>query len=333
MRVDGHIVCFGELLIRLSAPGAELLLQTPRLEVAFGGAEANVAVGLARLGHAARMLSVVPDNPIGRAACDELARYGVDSSGVRHAAGRMGLYFLTPGFGPRAAEIIYDRANSAFAEFALDAIDWSAAFAGAGWLHVSGVTAALGPKAAQSVLNAAKAARAAGVTVSFDCNYRAKLWEAWRGDGPKLLGEILAEADLVFGDHRDVGLILGKDFAPGRAAADAAFAAFPRLQRLASTQRIQHSASHHDIGASMFARDAQWSAPACSLMQIVDRIGAGDAFAAGLIHGLRRGKDDETALRLGLAAGCLKHVTPGDFGLAREADLEAVLAGDLAVRR
>ncbi|GAM96577.1 2-dehydro-3-deoxygluconate kinase [alpha proteobacterium U9-1i] len=333
MRSDGHVVCFGELLIRLAAPGAELLLQTPHLEAAFGGAEANVAVGLARLGHDVRMLSVVPDNALGRAARDELRRYEVDVGGVSFAPGRMGLYFLTPGIGPRAAEIVYDRAASAFAEYALDAIDWSAALAGAGWLHVSGVTAALGPKAAQSVLNAARAARSAGVTVSFDCNYRAKLWEAWRGDGPKLLGEILAEADLVFGDHRDIGLILGKAFAPGRDAADAAFAAFPRLQRLAATARTQHSASHHDLAASMFARDAQWNAPAASLAQIVDRIGAGDAFAAGLIHGLRRGKGDEAALKLGLAAGCLKHVTPGDFGLAREADLEAVIAGELAVRR
>ncbi len=334
MRTDGRVVCFGELLVRLSAPGAELLLQTPRLETAFGGAEANVAVGLARLGHDVRMASIVADNALGRAAVEDLRRYGVDTSDVTFAPGRMGLYFLTPGAGPRAAEIIYDRAQSAFANAALDKIVWDSELEGAGWLHVSGVTPALGSKAAAGVIAAAKAAHRLGVTLSFDCNYRAKLWESWAGPAPALLGQILAEADLVFGDHRDIGLVLGKTFpGEGRAAADAAFEAFPRLQRLTATRRTQHSADHNDICATMFARDGQWSTQTASLTRIIDRIGAGDAFAAGLIHGLRRGKGDEQALKLGLAAACLKHVTPGDFGLAREVDLDAVLEGGLDVRR
>lgn len=337
MRTDGCIVAFGELLIRLSAPGAEFLLQNAKLEVAYGGAEANVAVSLARFGHDVRMVTVTPDNALGRAAIEELRRHGVDTSGVSAAAGRMGLYFLTPGAGPRAADILYDRANSAFASADLTNIDWQSQLSGAGLLHVSGVTAALGANAAAAALHAVKQARRLGISVSFDCNYRAKLWEAWRGDGPRILREIVAEADIVFGDHRDIALILGQSFeaddARGRHAAAAAFAAFPNLQRLAHTIRVQHSVNHNELAAAMYARDGVWHAGAVDLTHIVDRIGAGDAFAAGLLHGLRTAMNEEAALKFALTAAALKHVTPGDFGLARVADVEAAMAPGLDVRR
>jgi 2-dehydro-3-deoxygluconokinase len=311
------------------------MLQTPRLDVTYGGAEANVAVSLARLGHDARMVTVLPDNVLGRAVIDEMRRYGVEAAGMRFGAGRMGLYFLTQGAGHRAPEILYDRANSAFALADPETVDWERELAGAGWLHLSGVTAAIGEKSSQAAIRAARAARRLGVTLSFDCNYRAKLWDAWKGDGRRILGEIVAEADLVFGDHRDIGLILGASYpAEGRAAADAAFAAFPNLQRLAATPRVQHSADHNELAALMYGRDGEWHAPSMSLTHIVDRIGAGDAFAAGLIHGLRRGLGDEGALKFGLAAACLKHVTPGDFNLVRIEDVEALLSGaGVSVRR
>jgi len=340
MRQDGRILCFGEILIRLSAPGAEFLLQTPRLETTFGGAEANVAVSLARFGHDARMLSVLPANALGRAAVDELRRYGVDVSRLKTGPGRMGLYFFTPGAVRRASEVLYDRADSAFARTPADAIDWAAELAGAGWLHISGVTAAVGQASADAARAAARAARAAGVTVSFDCNYRPSLWAAWDGDGPAILGEILSLSDLVFGDHRDIALILGRTFggegeAPRAAAAEAAFAAYPSLRRMASTRRIQHSVNHHDLSGFMFDRDGgAWSTPALPLTPIVDRIGGGDAFAAGLIHGLRRGLADQRTLEFALAAAALKHSIPGDFNLATAADVESLLSdGGLDVRR
>ncbi|NWG53183.1 MAG: sugar kinase [Hydrogenophilaceae bacterium] len=337
MRKDGRIVAFGEILIRLSAPGAEWLLQSKALEVAFGGAEANVAVSLARFGHDVRMLSFAPDNALGRAACEELRRYGVDVDGVKTAAGRMGLYFLTPGAGPRAAEVLYDRAGSAFARADFDAIDWAEALAGAGLLHVSGVTAALGPEAARGVQRAVREARRLGVAVSFDCNYRAKLWEAWNGNAARVLKDILAHADIVFGDHRDIALALGRTFAADEArdrhAAAEAFAAFPQLGRIAHTTRVQHSANHNELSATLYARDGVHHAPGMDLTHIVDRIGAGDAFAAGLLHGLRSGMEDGRALSFALAAACLKHVTPGDFNLARVGDVEAMLERGLEVRR
>ena len=328
---EARIVCFGEVLLRLSAPGAELLLQTPQLKVCVGGAEANVAVSLARLGHAAAMASVLPDNALGRAALDELRKHGVDIAHVALAPGRMGLYFLAPGALRRASEVLYDRADSAFARAAPEAVDWDRAFAGADWFHLSGVTAAVGPNAAGAAVRAVKAARARGLTVSFDCNYRAKLWEAWDGDGPAILREILAEADLVFGDHRDMGLLLGKSFETKgaaerrRLAAAAAFDAFPNLKRMACTIRVQHSVDHNDLSGLMFARDGAWSTPSYPLTPIVDRIGGGDAFAAGVIHGLRRGLPEQETVAFGIAAACLKHAIPGDFNLASEADIRALM--------
>jgi 2-dehydro-3-deoxygluconokinase len=335
------VVCFGEILIRLSAPGAEFLLQTPRLDAHFAGAEANVAVSLARLGDAARMVSVLPENALGRAALDELRRYGVDAEGVRFAPGRMGLYFVTPAAGPRAAEILYDRADSAFAQFDLKGvIDWPYEVSLGDWLHVSGVTAALSGKAAAATLSAAQEARRLGRTVSFDCNHRAKLWAARGGDGPADLRLIMASADVLFADHRDMAFALGATFEGvkpeqvGRVAADAAFAAFPELLYVAGTQRIQESADRCRLSASLYGRGTERHAPALTLTGVVDRIGAGDAFAAGLIHALRKKRDEEAALGFALTAAALKHYTPGDFSLAREADVEAVMNGaPLHVRR
>lgn len=333
MRQDGAVACFGELLLRLSPPRAELLLQSPAFDIAYGGAEANVAVSLARLGQAARMISVAPDTAVGDAVCGELRKHGVDVSGVRRAPGRMGLYYLTPGAGPRAAEVIYDRAGSAFAAADFHALDWPALLAGAGWLHVSGITPALGAACAEAAIAALAAANALGLTASFDFNYRARLWQGREADAPAILARALGAADIAFGDHRDIGLLLGRDFSDNRQAADAAFAQFPRLQYLVNTSRIEHSANHHELSASLFGRAQTWTAPAFSLTHIVDRVGAGDAFAAGVIHALRRGRTQEDALRFGLAAAALKHVTPGDFNLATEQDVEALLVGGLSIRR
>lgn len=333
LRTDGRVVCFGEVMLRLSAPGAELLLQTPQLDVRVGGAEANVAVSLAQFGHDAAVFTTLPDNALGFAARNELRRYGVDTSRIVFTPGRMGLYFLSPGAGGRAAEVIYDRAASAFASANHAKTDWPAVLSGAGWLHVSGVTAALGPQTAEAAIRAASEARRLGLTVSFDCNYRAKLWQAWGGDAPAILRQILAQADIAFGNERDVALILGGAPATSRDAADAAFQAFPNLTLMAATSRVQHSVNHHALAAAVHRRDGSWEAPAIEVTNIVDRIGAGDAFAAGLIHARRHGFADDQAIRFALGAACIKHTIPGDFNLATVADIEAFLAADLSVRR
>ncbi|MGE0595887.1 MAG: PfkB family carbohydrate kinase [Hyphomonadaceae bacterium] len=333
LRTDGGVLCFGETMVRLSAPGAELLLQTPRLDVCFGGAEANVAVSLAHLGHAAGVITTFPDNALGYAARNELRRFGVDTRHVRFGPGRMGLYFLSPGAGGRAGEIIYDRAGSAFAmaEYAHD--DWRSLLNGAGWLHLSGVTAALGAHVAEAAIAAASTARQRGLTVSFDCNYRAKLWQAWDGDAPAILRRIIDHTDVLFGGARDIALVLSDAPSPAQEAAAQAFAAFPSLQLISATARAQHSVNHHTLSASLHTRDGSCETPACDMTDIVDRIGAGDAFAAGLIHALRSGMPHDAALRFALGAACLKHTIPGDFNLAGAGDVEAFLAADLNVRR
>ncbi len=225
-----RVLCFGEILLRLAAPGRELLLQTPRLDVHVGGAEANVAVSLAGFGHASAIAGVLPANPLGRAARDTLRRHGVDTSALRFDDGRMGLYFYTTGAGHRPSEVLYDRAGSAFAIAAADTYDWPRSLAGAGLLHLSGITPALGPATAQAAVDAARAARAGGVQVSFDGNYRAKLWAAWDGDPRNRLHALLSETDIAFADHRDIELVLGIDgdaaLAPRERFASAARAAF-----------------------------------------------------------------------------------------------------------
>lgn len=319
-----RFVCYGEVLIRLSAPSGELMLQTPQLDTAFGGAEANVAVSLSRFGHETRMATTLPDNALGRAAATELRRYGVDVSAVRLTPGRMGLYFVTPGAGPRASDVLYDRADSAFAR--APHADWRSLLQNADWLHVSGVTPALNAASAESALAGMRAARASGVKVSFDANFRSKLWEA-RGDDPRpTLDKLFAEADLMFADERDIGLVTGERAASNEDAAAIAFKRYPNLQRIAATRREVKSADAHDLGGVLISRDAAVRTPSHAVTGIVDRIGGGDAFAAGLLHGLATGLDDQAALDFAVAAARLKHTIRGDFNLASASDVEFYLS-------
>jgi 2-dehydro-3-deoxygluconokinase len=331
-------VFFGELMLRLSPPGRELLLQTPKLEVNVGGAEANVATGLACLGHRTRMVSAVADNPLGQAVIGELRRRGVDTSTVASEAGRLGLYFLTPGAGLRASEVVYDRAHSVFAGRAADSWDWDNALDGAERLHLSGITPALGPATAAAAIAAAEAARAKGVPISFDGNYRAKLWEAWDSNPREVLTRLIGQADILFGNHRDVSLLLGTHFSGDgpdrrREAAEAAFAAFPKLELIASTARHVVDADSHRIAARIDTREGGYQTEEVLVAGVVDRIGAGDAFAAGVLHGLIRGGDARDAAQAGLALTVLKHSLPGDASLFGQADLDAFLEGELDVRR
>lgn len=336
--MNGRILCFGELLLRLTAPGRESLLQTGRLDVHVGGAEANVAVGLARLGHDVAMISRVPDNALGEAACGHLRRYGVNDAAVAVAPGRMGLYFLSPGAGLRASAIVYDREGSAFALAGAEDFDWAALLDGAGLLHLSGITPALGPRSADAAIAAAEAARAKGVPVSFDGNYRAQLWSRWDSDPRAVLTRLVGQADILFGNHRDISLLLGTEFDGDgemrrREAAEAAFAAFPNLRLIASTARHLDDADRHRISARVDTPGASHQTEEVLVAGIVDRIGAGDAFAAGVLHVWRGGSDPEAMARSGLALTALKHSLPGDGSLFGQADIDAFVAGGFDVRR
>lgn len=332
------IVFFGELLIRLSAPGNELLMQSPSLNLHVGGAEANVAIGLANLGHDCRMVSVVPDNALGRGALSAVRGQGVDCSGVAKAKERMGLYFLAVGAGLRASEIVYDRAGSSFAQAMAGDFDWDSHLAGAGMLHLSGITPALGPASSEAALAAARAAKRLGIPISFDGNYRAMLWEAWDSDPRAVLSELIGMSDILFGNHRDLSLVLGKAFSGEggdrrREAAEAGFAAFADLKIIASTARHMVSADYHRIAARVDLRSGGHQTEEVDVTGIVDRIGAGDAFAAGVLHAHLNSGDTVAMAQTGLALTVLKHSLPGDASLFQQADIDAFIAGGLDVRR
>ena len=332
-------LAFGEIMLRLSPPGRELLLQTPRFDVWVAGAEANVATALARLDHDVALASIVPDNDLGRSAIATLRGHGVDTRRIALTGERMGLYFVTSGAGMRATEVIYDRAYSSFAAAPVSAWDWDALLDGVDWFHLSGITPALGPVPAQSAIAAVRAAATRGIPISFDGNYRAKLWERWDGDPRAILTQLVEHADLLFGNHRDIALLLDRDFAGHdgedrrRDAAEAAFAAFPKLRTIASTARHVENVDLHRISARIDTRDGHAQTGEVTLAGIVDRIGGGDAFASGVLHALRRGGDIGAAAATGLALTALKHSLPGDASLFRQADIDAYLAGGLDVRR
>lgn len=337
--VEGaRIVCFGELLLRLSAPRRELLLQSGRLDVHVGGAEANVAVGLACLGHETSMVSRVPANVLGEAAVGHLRRYGVDTSGVARGEGRMGLYFQSPGAGLRRSSIVYDREGSSFALADKRDFDWNALLEGADLLHLSGITPALCERSAEAALEGAEAARLRGLKVSFDGNYRAQLWQRRNCDPKPILCQLAAKADIFFGNHRDISLLVGREFngdgeARRREAAEAALDAFPNLQLIASTARHIEDSDRHRIAARIDTRADGFQTEEEVVAGIVDRIGTGDAFAVGVLHGLLSGRNHEQAAGYGLALACLKHSLAGDSSLFCQADIDAFLAGEMDVRR
>jgi 2-dehydro-3-deoxygluconokinase len=333
-----RLLAFGEIMLRLSPPGRELLLQTPKLDVWVAGAEANVVTQLARLGHDVGFASMVPENDLGRSAVATLRGHGVDTSAIQLGGERMGLYFVTSGAGMRATEVIYDRAWSSFAEAAVSAWDWEALLDGVDRLHLSGITPALGPVPAASALAAVRAASERDIAVSFDGNWRGKLWERWDSDPRTILSELVQHADLMFGNHRDIALLLGREFPAAaedrrRAAADAAFSAFPKLQTIASTARHVEHVDLHRLSARIDTRAGHAQTEEVVLAGIVDRIGGGDAFAAGVLHALGNGGDIVEAAHTGLALAALKHSLPGDASLFRQADIDAYLAGGLDVRR
>lgn len=332
----GHVLCFGEILLRLSAPGDGVLFHEPRLDANFGGAEANVAVALARLGVPSAMVSALPDGPIGDAARDGLRRHGVDVSRVRRGEGRLGLYYLSPGAGLRASSIVYDRLDSLFARTPAEAHDWPTLLAGASWLHLSGIIPAIGPETARVSLAAVAAARAAGVRVSFDGNFRESMWARWCPDPAPILCEHVEGADMLFGNHRDIALMLGRAFEGDgperrREAAEAAFARFPVLSHIASTARHAIHARHNTLSARIDTPTAAHETEPLDIADIIDRIGTGDAFAAGVLARLDDGI--EAAARAGLHLAALKHWTPGDQSLATAHDLQAFGEGGHDVRR
>jgi len=265
---------------------------------------------------------------LARAAINAAEAAGVNTDFLARGAGRMGLYFLEPGAGARRGRIIYDRADSAFVRTAHGALDWGSALAGASLLHMSGITPALGPEGVALARAAINAAEAAGVPVCLDGNYRAQLWSAWQAEPAAVLRELVDHVAMLIGNYRDIGLMLGREFigewpARQREAAAAAFTAFPRLQCVAATERHIVGSDHHNLSARVDLRDDQGQSATIAVTGIIDRIGSGDAFAAGVLHAGLAGGGAQAMADAGLALAVLKHGLPGDMCLFEKEQLTA----------
>jgi 2-dehydro-3-deoxygluconokinase len=337
-----RVVTLGEVMLRLKAPGFERLFQSPLLEATFGGAEANVAVSLAHFGVDARFISAVPANAIGDACVAELRRFGVDTSAIRRQGDRLGVYFLENGANQRASKVTYDRSGSAMALAKPNDFAWDRIFADADWFHVSGVTPAISAQAAEIALAAAGAARAKGLTVSCDYNYRKNLWRYGKS-APEVMRNLVALASVGIANEEDcqkaLGIEVDVDVTSGnlaeenyRALAARVLEAFPNLERQAITLRESHSANRNGWSAVLATKSSFIRSKSYEIDDIVDRVGAGDAFAAGLIYGLRTFKEDKRALEFATAASCLKHSIPGDFNRVTVAEVEALMQGEASGR-
>lgn len=321
------IITFGEVMLRLSPPGVERFAQADALAMHFGGTEANVAVSLAQLGLEANHVTRFPDHAFGRSAAAYLRRYGVGTQHVCYGDGRLGLYFLETGAGSRASQIIYDRVDSAFSRIQLDEINWESVLTGADWFHWTGITPALSQGAADCLLAGIQTANRLGVPVSGDIVYRSNLWKY--GRSPQEIMPALTEGcTLVLGSKAlfsELYNVVGSTFQEaGRALMDR----FPMVKYVTDTKRNSVSASHNQLSAKIFDGTTVHKSRVYDVQPIVDRIGTGDAYIAGLIYGLLSFKDSQHAVEFGAAASALKHTIPGDVNLATVAEIETLAGGD-----
>jgi 2-dehydro-3-deoxygluconokinase len=335
-------VCFGEIMLRLSPPGFERFFQSPRLEATFGGGEANVAVSLAQFGITSRYVTRVPDNPIGDAAVRALRAEGVDVTHVARGGTRLGIYFAETGASQRPSTVVYDRAHSAISELAPGTIPWDTVFAGAAWFHWTGITPALGDAAAACTREAIDAARKAGAGVSVDLNFRKKLWS--EKEAQRVMRPLVSGADVVIANEEDLQAVLGvtvhdANVTTGEldhAAYQLAAADVARdlgVRQIAVTLRESLSASDNAWSAVLFdAATGTFHESQRYVVRLVDRIGGGDSFAAGMIFGRLSGRDAMGSLRFAVAASALKQTIPGDFNRVSIADVDRLAAGDASGR-
>lgn len=330
-----RVITLGEVMLRLKSPGHERFFQSPMLEATFGGGEANVAVGLSRLGLDAAFVSAIPDNPIGDACVAELRKHGVDTSLIARQGSRLGIYFLEAGANQRPSVVVYDRAESAIAQAKSGDFDWDGIFDGADWFHVTGITPAISANTRALALEAVKAARAKGVTVSCDLNFRKKLWKYGKS-APEVMGELVTYVDVAIGNEEDcqksLGINVDVDVEAGELQADKykeltgkVLAAYPNLQKIAITMRESHSADYNGWSATLNNGSEFLVSQKYEIHDIVDRVGGGDSFATGLIYGLNMLESDQDALNFAVATSCLKHSILGDLPLVTLKEVQSLL--------
>ncbi|HEX6925228.1 MAG TPA: sugar kinase [Longimicrobiaceae bacterium] len=337
-----RVVTFGEIMLRLKSPGHERLFQSPVLEATFGGGECNVAVSLANFGVPASFVTAVPDNNLGDAAIAEARRFGVDTTFIRRQGERLGIYFLETGSNQRPSKVTYDRAHSSIATARPGDFDWDAILADAGWFHITGITPALSQSAADLALEAVQQARAKGIPVSCDYNYRKNLWKYGKS-APEVMRELVKHVTVGIANEEDcqksLGIEVDVDVQSGeletekyRQMAERVMREFPNLEKQAITLRESRSADRNGWGACLHNGTDFLVSRKYEITDIVDRVGGGDSFAAGLIYGLLSYDDDQQALEFATAASCLKHTIPGDFNRVSVAEVQALMKGDASGR-
>ena len=333
------IVTMGEIMLRLSTPNNEKFIQADEFDINYGGGEANVAVSLANYGHDAEFVSALPQNPIGDAAIATLRKYNVGTKHISRSGERVGIYFLETGSAMRASNVVYDRANSSISTAKADEFDFDAIFKDADWFHFTGITPAVSDSAAKLTEAALKAAKKAGVTVSVDLNFRKKLWSSEKAK--RIMTNLMQYVDVCIGNEEDAEKVLG--FKPGNTDVTAGELELNgyvdifnqmcdqfKFKYVISSLRESFSASNNDWSACIMdgATREFYHSKKYHITPIVDRVGGGDSFAAGLICGLCDKKDFKSALEFAVAASALKHTIPGDFNLVTREDVESLAGGD-----
>ena len=336
------VVTFGEIMLRLSPPGFERLLQSPSLVATFGGGEANVAVSLAQFGLESWYVTRLPRNPIGEAAMRALRAENVHTGAIARGGDRVGIYFAESGASQRASVVVYDRARSAISDMTPGTIDWPVVFKGASWFHFTGITPALGPNAVACTVEALAAARQAGARVSVDLNFRKKLWT--EAAAQAVMRPMMSSVDVVIANEEDIQSVLGlsvagADIIGGHLDVEAYRTVAQQITRelgpsmVAITLRESISASDNGWSAVLWDGTAnQFHHSQRYDVRLVDRIGGGDSFAAGLIYGLVTGRSPGDSLRFAVAASALKQTIPGDFNRASVEEVDRLAAGDASGR-
>ena len=329
------IVTFGEVLLRLSTPNFQKIEQATSFNATFGGTEMNVGASLVKFGFEAAHVGIFPDNLMGQKAKAFLRQLGLDTSHVVLEGDRIGVFFLETGAVMRASQIVYDRADSAFANINPELFDWDEILAGADWFHWCGITPAISEGAAKACLAAVKAARKLGITVSSDIYYRSNLWK-YNKTPQEILPELAAHSDIILASRKNIEEIFGLKVSTEKGkfveACKLLMTNFPNVKKVIDTERIQVSASHNQYAAKMWNGEELIETDFQDITHIVDRIGTGDAFLAGFIYGQLVLKDDFQSLRFGTAAAALKHTIEGDQNLVSVPEVEAVMSGDKSGR-
>lgn len=334
------IITFGEIMLRLNPPGYLRLVQAETLEASYAGGEANVAVSLANYGHQAAFISKVPEHDVGQCAVNALRRYGVDTSLMLRGGERLGLYYVEKGASQRASKVIYDRGGAAFAQSTRSEYDWSQLLEGAQWFHFTGITPALGGELPDICLDAVQACRNKGIPVSCDLNYRAKLWS--REKARQVMTKLMPYVTVCIANEEDAadvfGIVSSGTNVQGGKICHEGYVDVARqlqaqfgFQAVAITLRSSLSANDNDWAGMLYAKNRAYFSPSYH-MHIVDRVGGGDSFGGGLIHGLISGRPPQQAIDFAVAASCLKHSIEQDFNHVSEKEVMALVNGNASGR-